>query len=53
MAIETQLDVPFNQPYVTGAEFGYMQEAIDNAQLSGNGPFNRRCCTHLEQALGA
>lgn len=45
--------VPFNRPYVTGAEFKYIQEAIDNAQLSGNGPFNRRCAAHLESMLGA
>jgi dTDP-4-amino-4,6-dideoxygalactose transaminase len=53
VAIEAKLAVPFNQPYVTGSEFGYIQEAIDNAQLSGNGPFNKRCCAHLEQTLGA
>jgi hypothetical protein len=30
--------IPFNRPYTTGDEFGYIQEAIDNLHLSGNGP---------------
>jgi dTDP-4-amino-4,6-dideoxygalactose transaminase len=45
--------VPFNVPYTTGREFTYIQEAIDHAQLSGNGPFNHRCCAYLEQQLAA
>lgn len=45
--------VPFNQPYVTGAELGYVQEAIDNAHLSGNGPFAHRCADRLRELLGA
>jgi dTDP-4-amino-4,6-dideoxygalactose transaminase len=57
MALRTQTStkysVPFNQPYVTGDEFRYIQEAIDNAVLSGNGPFSRRCCEFLEEMLGA
>jgi dTDP-4-amino-4,6-dideoxygalactose transaminase len=49
----TRVEVPFNQPYVTGAELGYIQEAVENACLSGNGPFSRRCAALLEQDLGA
>ena len=52
-AATTRVEVPFNQPYVTGAELGYIQEAIDNACLSGNGPFSKRCAGLLEQDLGA
>ena len=47
------LDVPFNQPYVTGAELGYVQQAIDSAKLSGNGPFGHRCAEWLRARLGA
>ncbi len=46
------VEVPFNRPYVTGSELGYIQEAIDNAHLSGNGPFSRRCADHLRDRLG-
>jgi dTDP-4-amino-4,6-dideoxygalactose transaminase len=45
--------VPFNKPHVTGAEFGYIQEAIENAHLAGNGPFTRRCCDRLGEELGS
>lgn len=45
--------VPFNKPYVTGAELGYIQEAIDNAHLAGNGPFCRRCGDLLREQLGS
>jgi dTDP-4-amino-4,6-dideoxygalactose transaminase len=44
--------VPFNRPYATGAEFDYIREAIENAHVSGNGPFTRRCTDFLEQELG-
>ena len=45
--------MPFNRPFVTGAELGYIEEAIANAHLSGNGPFSRRCTDYLREALGA
>jgi dTDP-4-amino-4,6-dideoxygalactose transaminase len=49
----TKFAVPFNKPFVTGAELVYIEEAIANAHLSGNGPFSRRCSDHLREALGA
>ena len=52
-ASTTKLRVPFNRPYVIGSELGFIQEAIDNAHLSGNGPFSRRCVELLCQQLGA
>jgi dTDP-4-amino-4,6-dideoxygalactose transaminase len=44
--------IPFNRPYATGEEFGYIQEAIDNLHLSGNGPFTKRCSRWMEERLG-
>ena len=35
--------VPFNRPYTTGAELRYIEEAIEGAHLSGNGPVQRQC----------
>lgn len=49
----TKLEVPFNRPYVIGTELGYVQDAIDNAHLSGNGPFTRRCTELLSDLLQA
>jgi dTDP-4-amino-4,6-dideoxygalactose transaminase len=48
---ERATSVPFNRPYATGAEFDYIREAIENAHVSGNGPFSRRCTDHLERDL--
>mgnify|MGYP001445080457 CR=1 FL=1 len=40
--------IPFNQPCVTGSEFQYIQQAIQNGWLSGNGEFSKRCHARLE-----
>ncbi len=45
--------IPFNRPYMTGNELGYIAEAHANGQLAGNGAFSRRCCAWLEERLGS
>jgi dTDP-4-amino-4,6-dideoxygalactose transaminase len=45
--------IPFNRPYATGAELGYIREAIANSHLSGNGPFAARCTDFLERETGS
>jgi dTDP-4-amino-4,6-dideoxygalactose transaminase len=45
--------IPFNRAYVTGTEFDYMREAIENAHLAGNGPFSMRCREWLEGTVGS
>lgn len=45
--------IPFNRPHVTGAEFGFIEEAIRRGHLSGNGPFTARCDEWLERRTGA
>jgi dTDP-4-amino-4,6-dideoxygalactose transaminase len=49
----TESVIPFNTPYATGAEFTYIQQAIANSHLSGNGPFAARCTTWLEETTGS
>lgn len=44
--------IPFNRPALTGRELEFIQEAIANGQLSGDGLFGKRCETLLEEALG-
>ena len=51
--VEELRKIPFNRPYATGAEYGYIREAIANAHVSGNGPFTRRCTERLEAELGS
>jgi dTDP-4-amino-4,6-dideoxygalactose transaminase len=44
--------IPFNKPYITGNELRYIQEAIYNGHLSGNGPFTKRCQVLLRERYG-
>ena len=39
---EVHAKIPFNRPFVTGAEFAYVQQAIEAMHLSGDGAFTRR-----------
>ena len=44
--------LPFNRPSLAGREFEYMQRAVDNAHLSGDGPFTRQCQAWLQERVG-
>ena len=44
--------VPFNRPSLAGHEYEYIKAAVDSGQLSGNGPFTKRCQQWLETATG-
>ena len=47
-----ELKVDFNRPVIVGREFEYMKQAIENAHISGDGPFTKKCHALLEQELG-
>ena len=47
-----QPKVPFNHPCLTGKESTYIQQAVDNRYLAGDGPFGKKCEAILEHALG-
>jgi len=44
--------IPFNTPYITGKEIGYIVEAIGALSLSGDGLFTKRCQSFFEQKYG-
>jgi dTDP-4-amino-4,6-dideoxygalactose transaminase len=44
--------IPFNRPYMTGREPGYIAEAHANGHLAGDGPFTKRCHAWLEERTG-
>ncbi len=48
----SELRVDFNHPITVGNEFEYMRQAIENAHISGDGPFTKKCHALLEQELG-
>ncbi len=47
-----QYQVPFNKVTWTGNELAYIQKAIENSHISGDGVFTRQCHALLEQSLG-
>lgn len=46
------MKVDFNRPVVVGNEYEYMRQAVENAHISGDGSFTKKCHTFLEQELG-
>ncbi|MCE9644493.1 MAG: dTDP-4-amino-4,6-dideoxygalactose transaminase [Chloroflexi bacterium] len=46
------IKVDFNRPVTVGKEFEYMRQAIENAHISGDGPFTKKCHAFLEGGLG-
>ena len=47
-----EIKVDFNRPVIVGREFEYMQQAIENAHISGDGPFTKKCHAFFEKELG-
>ena len=46
------MNIPFNQPHLTGKEAHYMYEAVFAGKLSGNGKFTKRCQAWFEERYG-
>ncbi|MCA1899419.1 MAG: dTDP-4-amino-4,6-dideoxygalactose transaminase [Chloroflexi bacterium] len=46
------IKVDFNRPVTVGNEFEYMRQAIENAKISGDGVFTKKCHAFLESELG-
>lgn len=44
--------IPFNRPYFSGREIEFIQQALDSWQISGDGPFTKKCHDLLERRLG-
>lgn len=45
--------IPFNVPPCTGAEMGYIGNAIANRKLSGDGEFTKKCSKWMEDRFDA
>jgi dTDP-4-amino-4,6-dideoxygalactose transaminase len=48
----TNYPIDFNKPTLTGNEFRYIQQAIENRHISGDGYYTKQCHTLLEEELG-
>lgn len=44
--------IHFNVPPFAGKEFVYMQEAVENHKICGDGPFTKRCDEWMEKRFG-
>jgi len=47
-----QIIVDFNKPSFLGNELAYIQQAIENRHISGDGPFTKKAQAFLETTLG-
>ncbi|MBE0601043.1 MAG: dTDP-4-amino-4,6-dideoxygalactose transaminase [Firmicutes bacterium] len=45
--------IPFNKPPVLGTELAYLEQAMQNRRLSGDGQFTRRCSAWIEARTGS
>ena len=46
------IQVDFNHPVSAGREIEYVQQALVDGHISGEGPFTKKCHTFLEPELG-
>jgi dTDP-4-amino-4,6-dideoxygalactose transaminase len=44
--------IPFNQPYLTGKETKYIEDAVKRLKISGNGDYTKKCHTFFEETYG-
>ncbi|MFT3847200.1 MAG: dTDP-4-amino-4,6-dideoxygalactose transaminase [Propionivibrio sp.] len=47
------MNIPFNKPHMTGKELWYIAQAHHGGQLSGDGPFTKKCNAWLEKRTSA
>lgn len=46
------MKAPFNKPYMTGKELGYISQAHAKGALAGDGDFTKKCNAWLERRIG-
>ena len=49
--LQGQFMIPFNIPPVTGNELEYIQQAIENHKICGDGSFTKKCTQYFENSL--
>jgi dTDP-4-amino-4,6-dideoxygalactose transaminase len=48
-----QMNVPFNQVFVTGREIANLAEVVGSGKIGGDGPFTARCNGWLREQVGS
>jgi len=52
MTVENYMNITFNQPTIVGKEFEYMQQALQNKHIAGDGQFTKKTHVLLEETMG-
>ena len=47
-----KIKIPFNKPYIIGAEIEYVKASVNKLKISGDGFFNKKCHEFFEQNYG-
>jgi dTDP-4-amino-4,6-dideoxygalactose transaminase len=50
--VDKESMIPFNKPYMTGAEIMYINDAVARGQISGNGYYTNKCQAFFEERYG-
>lgn len=50
--VESQIQIPFNRPTLSGKEIDYIRDAIESGHASGDGAYTKKCQAFLERELG-
>lgn len=45
--------IDFNRPPYIGTELKYIEEAVHNSKLCGDGPFTKKCSQLMQERFGA
>lgn len=47
-----KFEIPFNQPCFSGNELKYIEKAVRNHHISGDGIFSKKCNAYLQEMIG-
>lgn len=46
------MQIPFNKPYLSGKELGYIKDAVSRGKISGNGYYTQKCHQFFQDKYG-
>ncbi len=47
------MQIPFNKPFIAGKELQYIQQAVNDGNLAGDGPFTKKCVSWMQEHFSA
>ncbi|HYX08160.1 MAG TPA: aminotransferase class I/II-fold pyridoxal phosphate-dependent enzyme, partial [Bacteroidales bacterium] len=46
------MQIPFNKPFLTGDELDYIEDAVSEGKISGNGKYTKKCQQFFQEQFG-